>query len=132
MKGLCSFSIELFAFCFTTTTETAIAVIHPNPHNSKVDFFWFLARNVGAVTTFRTVYTKPPIIWRVETTERQVSAGKYLLLEFALEKELHSRIFLYITKILSILQDLWIYRGENLIKFCDTMYKKIGTRFPVR
>ena len=88
MKGLCSFSIELFAFCFTTTstTETAIAVIHPNPNNSKVDFFSFLARNVGAVTTFRTVYTKPPIIWRVETTERQVSAGKYLLLEFVLEK----------------------------------------------
>ena len=83
MKGLCSFSIELFAFCFTT--ETAIAVIHPNLQNSKVDFFSFLARNVGAVTTFRTVYTKPPIIWRVETTERQVSAGKYLL-EFALKK----------------------------------------------
>lgn len=114
MKGLCSFSIEVFAFCFTTTTtETAIAVIHPNPHNTaKWIFFSFLARNVGAVTTFRTVYTKPPIIWRVETTERQVSAGKYLLLEFALEKKLHSLIFLYITKILSILQDLWFCRRE--------------------
>ena len=71
-----------------------------------MDFFSFLARNVGAVTTFRTVYTKPPIIWRVETTERQVSAGKYLL-EFALKKfhSLHRAVLSYFSYI-TILQNL--------------------------